>query len=119
MEENENRKEKRKDVHVVAELVIGDRTTHAVCNNISESGCRIRLDFYINMKTFVILKLYGIGEDKQMTIYDPINGYVRWTRQSKADPKVFFSGVEFSTTLNENHGVGHILRQEDQSPEEE
>ncbi|MGK5095021.1 PilZ domain-containing protein [Deltaproteobacteria bacterium TL4] len=74
----EQRKEERKNVHVVAEMQHGYQEFHVVCSDISGGGCKIRVTYMMLKGSRIRLKLYGKGEGDQVKVYEPISGIVRW-----------------------------------------
>ena len=108
-----HQRETREQIYALAEFTVEDKTSHAICRDLTLNGCNMRLDFLLNAKSSIILKIYLAGKDKAIIICDPIRGHVQWSRQNKKDPRLCFSGIEFTTTVNENHGIPQLLHPEE------
>jgi len=105
----DQRSEERKIVYAVVEVTEGYKTYHAVCGNISNGGCMLKVNHVIPSHTLLAIKVYGKDKQGSVIVYDPFQVEVRNSRQNKKDPKIYYSGVQFKQKIKMEHGILQTL----------
>lgn len=107
---SERRSEPRREVCVVAELIMHEKVERVVVGELSMGGCTLRLGRPLNVGTRIVFRLFGDqGNQAGLEPYGVISATVRRYRQSMSDPSVHYASVKFNHPARADQGVARIL----------
>ena len=107
------KREERKKVKVVADVVIQEETQKMICGDLSMHGCMLLVPRMINPKTRVLIRFYlESASDGILKAHTPIPSIVRWCKANKQNPKILLAGIQFISVASAAQGVPQILHPE-------